>query len=51
MKESIDEELKADFYNNPQIAALLKEYEGEVLDDRISSFVAARKLLDLYRKE
>ena len=48
MYESINESLKAGFYNNPAIASRLGDYEDAVLSDRISSFIAAKELLDLY---
>ncbi|MBE6201806.1 MAG: methylmalonyl Co-A mutase-associated GTPase MeaB [Rikenellaceae bacterium] len=50
MYESINEALKSDFYNNDIIAPLLAQYEADVLADRISSFVAAKNLLDIYNK-
>ena len=49
MYESINEMLKSDFYTNERIAPLLAQYEADILGDRISSFVAAKNLLDLYR--
>ncbi len=48
MYESIDERLRANFYNNPAVAALLRENEAEVLANRRSSFIAARDVLDYY---
>ncbi|MDR0370409.1 MAG: methylmalonyl Co-A mutase-associated GTPase MeaB [Prevotellaceae bacterium] len=48
MYESINEQLKSNFYQNPEITALLKKYEDKVLSDEISSFVAAKDLLDFY---
>lgn len=50
MYESIDERLRANFYNNPAVAALLRENEAEVLANRRSSFIAARDVLDYYFK-
>ena len=49
MYETINESLKNGFYNNPEIAGRLAEFEKEVLGGEVSSFGAARKLLDLYR--
>ena len=49
MYESINETLKSDFYTNERIAPLLAQYEADILNDRVSSFVAAKNLLDLYR--
>jgi len=49
MYESINEQLKNGFYENPGIKTKLPGYETKVLNDEISSFVAARELIDLYR--
>ncbi len=48
MYETIDSELRDNFYKSPRIEPLLAEYEKRVLEDKISSFVAARELLDRY---
>ncbi|MDE5646718.1 MAG: methylmalonyl Co-A mutase-associated GTPase MeaB [Muribaculaceae bacterium] len=48
MYESINEQLRDHFYRNPEIETVLPNLEHEVLADRLSSFVAARKALDLY---
>lgn len=48
MYESINETLKTSFYKNPLIHEKLKELEGRVKRDELSSFEAARMLLDLY---
>ncbi len=48
MYESINEQLRDHFYRNPEIEAVLPDLEHEVLADRLSSFVAARKALDQY---
>ncbi len=50
MYESINEELRESFYQNAEIAALIPEVEADVLKDRATSFVAARRLLDAYFK-
>jgi len=50
MYETINEHLKSNFYNNGEIQTLLENAEREVLSNKISSFVAARQLLDAYRK-
>lgn len=49
MYETINESLKNGFYNNPEIAGRLAEFEKEVLGGEVSSFGAARQLLDIYR--
>ena len=48
MYETINEQLKRHFYNNPDIAAKLEGYERLVLNDEVSSFVAANRLLKQY---
>ncbi len=48
MYETINESLRNSFYNNADIAARLRVAEREVLDGRISSFAAARNLLERY---
>ena len=48
MYETINEQLRNSFYQNEQIEALMEELEEKVLKEEISSFVAAKKLLDLY---
>ncbi|MEG1585373.1 MAG: methylmalonyl Co-A mutase-associated GTPase MeaB [Bacteroidales bacterium] len=48
MYQTIDEQLKEHFYQNKQIAELLREKEQEVLLSNISSFTAAREVLDAY---
>lgn len=48
MYESINEHLRDNFYHNPQIEGLLQDKEKQVLQGRVSSFVAAKELLDTY---
>jgi len=48
MYETINEQLRNNFYQNEKIKALMAESEDKVLKEEMSSFVAARKLLDLY---
>jgi LAO/AO transport system kinase len=48
MYETINEQLRKDFYQNEQIKTLMEESEEKVLKEEISSFVAAKRLLDLY---
>lgn len=48
MYESIEETLRNSFYHDPAVEARIAEYEQRVLEDRISSFIAAKELLDLY---
>ena len=49
MYETINESLKNGFYNDPEISALLPQFETQVLGGQQTSFAAARRLLDLYR--
>lgn len=48
MYETIASELRDSFFKNPTIEPMLEGMEQEVLHDKISSFAAARKLLDVY---
>jgi len=51
MYESINEQLRDNFYHNPVIKEMLREKEHQVLNADLTSFVAAKKLLDAYFKE
>lgn len=46
--ESVNSALKERFYNDETVKAKIKELESEIASDKISSFIAAHKLLDLY---
>ena len=48
MNETIRNHLIRHFYNNPDIEALLPEYEQKITEGKMSSFAAARDLLDRY---
>ncbi len=48
MYETINDTLKSDFYLNETIERVIGDYEQRVLDTKISSFVAAKELLDRY---
>ena len=48
MYETINDALRSSFYLNEKIESLIPEYEKRVLGDQLSSFVAAKELLDLY---
>ena len=50
MYETINETLKSSFYNNPEIESRMEEVERRVLDDKLSTFIAAKELLDIYFK-
>ena len=48
MLETIDEQLRNHFYHTPDIAAMLAEKEQLVLSNKLSSFIAARDVLQAY---
>jgi LAO/AO transport system kinase len=49
MFQSITESLKDDLFNNPQVQRVISEAEKDVLTDKISSFAAAKKILEFYK--
>ena len=51
MYESINETLKSHFYLNPEIESRIADVESRVLDAKLSSFIAAKELLDIYFKK
>lgn len=48
MYETVNEKLKNDFYNDKEIKKVLKDIESNVLNDKLSSFIAAHNLLEKY---
>lgn len=48
MYETINERLRSIFYNDPTVQGELQDCERLVLNSQMSSFVAAKKVLDLY---
>jgi len=48
MFETINDHLKQNFYSNSDLNTRIKELENEVLEDKTSSFTAAKKLLAEY---
>lgn len=48
MYETIDSRLRSHFYCNPKIEGMLAEAEQKVLANQLSSFIAARNVLDSY---
>ncbi|CQB89421.1 Uncharacterised protein [Chlamydia trachomatis] len=48
MYESINEALKNSFYSSPAIQEELPRVERAILEDKMSSFVGANKLLNLF---
>jgi LAO/AO transport system kinase len=51
MYESINEHLRNNFYYNTIVQSMLSEMSDKVLCGQITSFVAAKKLLDAYYSE
>lgn len=50
MFETINETLKTDFYQDSEIKKSLPAIIKELLSDKISSYVAAQKMMDIYYK-
>ncbi|MGE4288014.1 MAG: methylmalonyl Co-A mutase-associated GTPase MeaB [Salinivirgaceae bacterium] len=48
MYETINNYLRDNFYQHEKVRILIQQMESDVLSDRISSFEAASKLLDVY---
>ncbi len=48
MYETINEHLRDSFYNNETVNLMLRTKEKQVLDGEITSFAAARQLLEMY---
>ena len=48
MYETINERLKSDFYQNQALKSMTAAFEKKVLDEEVSSFIAARELLENY---
>lgn len=48
MYESINDTLRDKFYNNPAVESMLTTTEQQVLNNELSSFVAAKKMIDLF---
>ncbi len=48
MYESINETLRDTFYHNPAVINMLKATEQQVLNNEISSFVGAKRMMDLF---
>ncbi|MFV0377376.1 MAG: methylmalonyl Co-A mutase-associated GTPase MeaB [Mangrovibacterium sp.] len=48
MYETINDQLQSNFYQNPNIKQLLTRFEAQVLNEEMSSFGAAKTLLETY---
>ncbi len=51
MYETIEESLRNAFYHNPAVCSSIKEAEEQVLNNQISSFVAAHRMMDVFMNE
>lgn len=51
MYESINNTLRETFYNNPAVVEMLGFTEKQVLNNEISSFVGAKRMMDLFLKD
>jgi LAO/AO transport system kinase len=51
MLETINEQLKTNFFSNPEIQKSLTSTKKAVQNDEISPFAAAQKLLETYFKK
>ncbi len=49
MHQTINENLRDDLFNSPSVQSIIKEVEAELLANRISSFVAAKRVFDFYK--
>jgi len=50
MIETINEQLKANFYNNELVQEKIRELENKVLNDKLNPFIAAQKIIEFYYK-
>lgn len=50
MYESINEALRNSFYQNPEVQSHIAQVEKDILEDRMSSFIGASKLLNIFYK-
>ncbi|MFZ4398469.1 MAG: methylmalonyl Co-A mutase-associated GTPase MeaB [Bacteroidales bacterium] len=51
MLEAVNDAIKDNFYNNKAVATMIPQLEKDILDDKISSYVAAQVLLEAYFNE
>ena len=50
LHESIQEQLGTYFYQKPEVKKLLPKLEKEVVEGKLSPFIAANQLIDLFKK-
>lgn len=51
MYESINETLRNKFYHNPVVESSLEQTEKQVLNNEVSSFIAAKRMIDLFLED
>ncbi len=51
LNNSIEESLKSNFYNNPEICKLMDDYQKGILNDDVNPYEVAQELLDKYFKD
>ena len=49
MHETIQEQIKQMFYAHPEMKNKIEQFEKQVLNNEVSSFVAAGRLLEIYK--
>ena len=50
MFESINEQLKASFYNSDSVRSTLSDFNNKVINGQITPYAAAKHLLENYKK-
>jgi len=50
MHETIEDQLKRNFYDNPDLKEVVKLFEQNITEAKMTSFVAAGELLEMYSK-
>ncbi len=48
LSETIDSHLKENFYTNPNVKELILETRKDILENKVSAYIAAQKLIDYY---
>jgi len=51
MHETIQEQLRRDFYDDPVIKAKIKELEKQIREDKLMSFMVSGQLLQVHSKQ
>jgi LAO/AO transport system kinase len=51
MMETINDQLKGNFYTDPKVTASLEHLKKLVVDHKVSPFTAASELLEMYFKK